>query len=87
MPMRRIQGPESNGSSATGDGLIKTVRIRADNVKKEVRQKADKVRQKANKVRKELEESEKVQVEVISCIPRITTLWCKAKAASKLSSN
>ena len=38
--------------------------MKADKVRKEVGQKADKVRQKAGKVKKELAESEELQEEV-----------------------
>ena len=69
--MRRASGTAANVSAdLSSGGVIKRVRIRADNVKKDVRQRADRVKLRANTVRKELEESEQVQEEVLA--PRVS---------------
>ena len=71
VPMRRASGTAANVSAdLSSGGVIKRVRIRADNVKKDVRQRADRVKLRANTVRKELEESEQVQEEVLA--PRVS---------------
>ena len=73
MVLRRAADGNATADHAGGvaaGGILCTVRVRADRVRAEARQRADRARQRANKVRKELQESEQVQEEVIVPPPR-----------------